>query len=388
MNPYAYERTLTGPRARHTQPVHKVEISYALTAGREGPARVRNALMDLLQAVRAEGSISGAARRLGLSYRHVWGELRRWEAELAQPLIVWDKGQPARLTPFGDKLLWAERQAQARLAPQIEALHAELERAFAVAFDPAAQVLTLYASHDEALSLLREQAAAGARLHLDVRFCGSVDAIAALNEGRCNMAGFHVREQPGSGSQAQRSYRHLLQPGRHKLIGFARRSQGLLVARGNPLQLKSLADVARKGARYANRGHGSGTRLLFEELLAQDGLVADSIRAAASTEPSHRAVAQAVASGSADAGLGIEAAAHAAGLGFVPLLWERYFLVCLKDVLEEPATRALREWLQGGPWQRTLAALPGYEPSRSGEVLSLREQLPWWDLPPKRKRTP
>lgn len=373
-------------RLPHTAAVQKVELSYALAPQRAPGAPIRNPLIGLLAAVRAQGSISAAAQALGLSYRHVWGELRRWEAELGQPLIVWEKGQPARLTPFADKLLWAERQAQARLAPQIEALQAELERAFAVAFDPSALVLTLYASHDEGLSLLRQRAVAAARLHLDVRFCGSVDAISALNEGRCNMAGFHVREHAAGGSLAQRSYQPLLQPGRHKLIGFARRSQGLMVAPGNPLELHSLADLAARGARFANRGRGSGTRLLFDELAAQAGLDPAAVRGGDSAEPSHAAVAQAVASGAADAGLGIEAAARAHGLGFVPLLWEHYHLVCLKDVLEEPATRALRTLLQDRGWLQALADLPGYEPCRSGEVLSLREQLPWWALPPKRRR--
>jgi putative molybdopterin biosynthesis protein len=116
--------------------VHKIELMYALGSGEGSGRALRNALMDLLQAVREQGSIAAAAKRLGQSYRHVWGELKAWEARLGQPLIVWDKGQPARLSEFGDKLLWAERQAQARLAPQIEALHADLERAFAVAFDP------------------------------------------------------------------------------------------------------------------------------------------------------------------------------------------------------------------------------------------------------------
>src|SRR5204863_2878822 len=123
--------------------------------------------------VQEHGSITGAARAVGLSYRHVWGELRRWETELGHTLIVWEKGQPARLTAFGEKLLWAERQAQARLAAQIESLQSDLERVFAVAFDDAAQVLTLFASHDDGLSLLREFAVAHAQLHLDVRFCGS-----------------------------------------------------------------------------------------------------------------------------------------------------------------------------------------------------------------------
>ncbi|WP_010102183.1 substrate-binding domain-containing protein, partial [Verminephrobacter aporrectodeae] len=160
-----------------------------------------------------------------------------WEEQLGGALITWNKGQPARLSEFGSKLLWAERQAQARLAPQIAALHADLERAFAVAFDDRAHVLTLYASHDDALAALRAHAAAQAdagALHLDIRFCGSVDAIRALNEGRCTLAGFHTLEQPAADSLSARIYRPLLQPGLHKIIGFAQRTQGLIVAPGNP----------------------------------------------------------------------------------------------------------------------------------------------------------
>jgi hypothetical protein len=80
-----------------------------------------------------------------------------------------------------------------------------------------------------------------------------------------------------------------------------------------------------------------------------------------------------------------KAAARARGLDFVPLLQERYYLVCLKDTLEQPAMLALRRVLGTVEWQQALAALPGYAPWKSGEVLSLKAQLPWWDLPPKRK---
>lgn len=364
--------------------MRKVELSYSFAA-RKVDGWIRNALMDLLHAVQEQGSISGAARALGLSYRHVWGELKRWEADLGHPLIHWEKGQRARLAPLGEKLLWAERQAQARLAPQIEALHAELERAFAVAFEPESQVLTLFASHDDGLSLLRGFAAAQAGLHLDVRFCGSVDAIAALNEGRCTLAGFHSSGQPGLGTHTQRTYQPLLQPGRHKLVGFAERSQGLMVAPGNPLGLQSMRDVANRRARFVNRPLGSGTRLLCDEVLARDGLQPSDLDGYGREEPSHAAVAQAIASGTVDCGLGIEAAARARGLDFVPLLQERYYLVCLKDALEQPAIAKLRELLQGAAWQAELAKLAGYRPWRSGEVLSLKAQLPWWDLPPKRK---
>jgi len=363
--------------------VHRIQLHYTLDRD-AGDALIRNPLLDMLQAVAQQGSISGAARALGLSYRHVWGALKRWEEQLGSELIVWGKGQSAQLSEFGSKLLWAERQAQARLAPQIEALRADLERAFAVAFDEHAHVLTLYASHDDALSVLRAFAAVpghagqGRALHLDIRFTGSVDAIRALNEGRCTIAGFHTLEQPAMDSLAAQTYRPLLQPGLHKVIGFARRTQGLIVARGNPLGLASLADVARTGARFVNRPLGTGTRVLLADLLAQAGLESGDIDGYGRDEPSHAALAQAIAAGSADVGMGIELAARARGLDFVPLVHERYHLACLKSTLEQPATRALRDLLQTPAWQRRMAAMPGYAPMHCGEVLAMSRVLPWW----------
>ncbi len=363
--------------------MHKIGLSYSLGAEGADPL-IRNPLIDLLQAVRSSGSISAAAKALGFSYRHVWGELKRWEQELGQPLLLWEKGQRARLSEFGDKLLWSERQAQARRAPQIEALRAALERSFAIAFDDRAHVLTFHASHDDALTALREhvRGAPGApgapSLHLDIRFMGSVDAIQALNEGRCVLAGFHTRRTPPVGSLAERTYKPLLQPGLHKLIGFASRSQGLMVAAGNPRGITGLTDLARDGLRFVNRARGTGTRLLLDELLAEAGIDPGQLNGHDRVEPSHTAVAQAIAAGQADAGLGIEAAARARGLDFVPLLSEDYHFVCLKTALDEPPVAALRSALATPEWQRVLAGLPGYQPSHSGQVRSLTRVLPWW----------
>ncbi len=363
-------------------PVHKIGLSYFL--GAEGAAPlIRNPLLDLLQAVRTQGSISAAAQALGLSYRHVWGELKRWEQELGQPLLHWEKGQRARLSEFGDKLLWSERQAQARLAPQIEALRAELERTFAVAFDDSAHVLTFHASHDDALTALRHYVRTlpdSPSLHLDIRFMGSVDAIQALNEGRCIMAGFHTRPDAPVGSRAKRTYKPLLQPGLHKLIGFATRTQGLMVREGNPLGIGGLHDLTRRDVRFVNRPLGTGTRLLLDELLDEAGLAPDQIADYAQTEPSHGAVAQAVLAGQADAGLGIEAAARARGLDFVPIATEDYLLVCLESALDTPPVTALRAVLDSAAWQATLAELPGYTPSFCGQVRAMTQVLPWWQF--------
>ncbi|GAB4204922.1 MAG: substrate-binding domain-containing protein [Tibeticola sp.] len=362
--------------------MHRVELHYTLRRD-ACDGLVRHPLIELLHAVDAHGSISAAARALGWSYRHVWGELKRWEQELDQTLIVWEKGQRARLSPFGAKLMWAARLAQARLAPQIDALRAELEHAFAAAFDPAVQVLALHASHDDALVALRAHAARSAGLHLDLRLTGSVDAIAALNEGRCIMAGFHVRPQAPRDSASARAYRSRLKPGRHKLIGFVRRTQGLIVAPGNPLQLTSLRDVAARRVRFVQRSAGSGTRVLLHELLAAEGLPEDALAALPRGETSHSAAAEVVAADDADAALGIEAAARARGLGFVPLTNELYHLVCLKSALDQPAVRALRATLADPAWLAQLASWAGYAPWHSGEVLSLRQELPWWSLAKK-----
>ncbi len=365
--------------------MHRVHLTYTLSGERSPQRDLHHPLMAMLSAVHDTGSISGAARALDLSYRHVWGELKRWEGELGQELVVWVKGQAALLSPFGEKLLWAERRAQARLAPQIEALRSELEQAFAIAFDASSGVIPITASHDDALPLLRTLAQSQHKLHLDVQFTGSVDALAALNDGRCLMAGFHALTESPQRSPTARVYRPMLRPGHHKLVSFARRSQGLIVAPGNPLGLASLADLTRQGVRFANRTRGSGTRVVLEELLAARKIPLAALHELPQAEPSHRAAAEAVASGSADAAFGIEAAARARGLDFVPLARELYFLVTLQHALDQPAVKTLLTLLRSEAWRAQLNALPGYSAENSGEVLSLRRVLPWWSYrTPKR----
>ena len=361
-----------------------VQFSYQLEDAASPEARLRNPLIDLLYALRTGGSISAAAGLLGFSYRHVWGQLKHWENLLGRELVVWERGQAAVLTPFGEKLLWTERLAQARLAPQIETLRAELERTLALAYDDSSHVLTLYGSHDDALPRLQAYAGTQAQLHLTLQFCGSVDAIRALNEGRCVVAGFHAREQPGVQSPTGKAYKPLLRPGQHKLLAFAQRRQGLIVPSGNPRRLQRLADVARWRLRFVHRPAGTGTRLLLEELLEEAGLPPDALNEHGRTEPSHAAVAQAIASGAADTGLGTESAAQRLGLGFVPLAEEHYHLACLKSALDQPAVMALRQVLGSAGWQRELQAIAGYSaPAKPGQVRSLKAALPWWQFAQK-----
>lgn len=358
-----------------------VHLQYSFDQAGQRGADVQNPLFELLSALREHGSIQHAAKATGASYRHVWGQLKHWQDVIGEPLVTWTQGQPARLTPFAERLLWAEARARVRLVPHIEALRAELERVLADALDGTQQVLSVLASHDLALPLLRDQAAAQG-VHLELKFSGSIDALRALAEGRCTIAGFHVPPLVNATNPFARGLKPLLQPGRHKLIGCTRRQQGLLVPKGNPLALAAVADLARAGVRVVQRQPGSGTRLLTEHLLAQAGLAGAPLHEAL-VEDSHLAVAAAVASGLGDVGLGVAAAAAAFGLDFVPLVEEDYFLVCLDDALDSDAVQQLRRVLASSAWTRALATLPGYRGEHAGEVLSLTRALPWW-----RFRTP
>jgi putative molybdopterin biosynthesis protein len=354
-----------------------VHLQYSFQAESQRGASVRNPLFELLGAVHEHGSIQRAAGAIGSSYRHAWGALKHWQEVLGEPLVSWSQGHPARLTPFAERLLWSETHARARLTPHIEALRAELERVLAEALDGSQQVLTLCASHDLALPLLRDSARGAAQLNIELRFAGSLEALRALADGRCTVAGFHVPPLTEGATLFARSLKPLLKPGRHKLIACSRRKQGLIVAPGNPLQLHHLADVAARRARFAERQPGSGTRLLTEHLLAQQAVEPGHI-IRARCEDSHSAVAAAVAGHLADAGIGIEAAARAFALDFVPLAQDDYYLVCRAEALEQPAVQALRRALRDPAWQQAVRALPGYALDQPGEILSLTRALPWW----------
>jgi putative molybdopterin biosynthesis protein len=353
-----------------------VQLQYRFLSEPQTGSQVDNPLFDLLSAVATQGSIQGAAKALDLSYRHLWGSLKQWEEALGQALVVWQRGQPARLTPFAERLLWAERQARERMVPHIEALRRELQRVMEEALDGSRQVLRMDASHDLMLPMLQQLGDAQG-LHIELRFAGSLDALRSLAEGRCVVAGFHAPPLSRSEHYA-RALKALLKPGRHKLISAMRRTQGLMVAPGNPRGVRSLADVVQRSLRFVAREPGSGTGLLAEHLAAQQGFVLAALNTTAQ-EASHLACAAAVASGSADAALGIEAAATRYSLGFVPLVEEDYHLVCLADALEQPAVRLLRQILQSPAWRRELQELDGYASTPgAGDVLSLTRALPWW----------
>jgi molybdate-binding protein len=157
-----------------------------------------------------------------------------------------------------------------------------------------------------------------------------------------------------------------------------RRRQGLIVTRGNPLRLKSLADVPKRGARMVNRQRGSGTRGLIDQLLMAANIDPATIDGYAHEEFTHEAVAATVAGGSADFGFGIEAAAARYDLDFVPQVDERYGFALRHALLDAEAGQTFLRRLSGRTFRQRLAALPGYTP------LARMKAARWEDFLPAR----
>ncbi len=364
-----------------------IQLAYSLETGaaRQSGADVHNALFELLHALETSGSIKGAAQAMGQSYRHVWGSIRQWETALGQALIIWHKGRRSVLTDYSRRLIWAERQARVRMTPHLEALRAELGQVLREAADTRLQFLNVAASHDLAMGRLQELAGDQGLFHMKLRFTGSEQALRDLNEGVCELAGFHVPRLSRNSDVFKAALGPHLRPGEHKLISSHRRVQGWMTRReplqGMPSPLDGWARLRQPHTRLVNRQPGSGTRLLLDHLCMEQGLNADAIAGYHSCiEHTHVAVAAMIAGGTADIGLGVEAVAHDFGLAFEPLVEEDYFLVCLKEQLERGPVQRLRHLLAQPSWALELQALPGCAAERPGDVLSLVQALPWWEF--------
>lgn len=358
-----------------------VSVALQYEIGRARTARLRNPFFEVLAALNEAGSIAQAARDLGWSYRHLWGYLREQEGLMGRPLVLWDRGRSARLSPFAQKLLWSEARIQARLAPEIDHLAAEISRELTVAFNDALPIARCAGSHDAGLTALRTLCDADARVLVHLRLAGSVQALRERSEGQCDFAAVHLPcDRPGlagQGSRLAKRFAALLKPGREKIIQFGRRTQGLIVASGNPLNIQGLEDVRRPELRLIGPDRHSGSRALLEDLLLQERISGRVWLRRLSSEPTSLAVAAAVASGQADLGFGTQAAAQAMGADFIAVVQERGFLVCDKAALESPAGEALLTVLRSAAWRKALSGLAGHDAQDAGEVRSLKRTLPW-----------
>ena len=330
-------------------------------------------VLNLLEALEQTGKLTLAAAQAGVSYRHAWNLIEKWAGILGAPLVAMERGRGTRLSPLGAKLLWAGKRVQARLTPELDSLASELAAALNESLAQGAPALRLHASHDFAVAGLRELLAQ-AGLRVDLQYRGSFDALGSLLRGECDLAGFHIVDGPFGARMAAR-YAEWLKPRAHRLISLATRTQGLIVAAGNPKNIRTAAHLARKDVRFINRQKGSGTRALLEYFLSDAGVDRERILGYQNEEFTHAAVGALIAGGQADAGFGVEAAASQFRLGFVPLATERYYFACRQDALDRPEMQTLLATLRGAEFGTLIGSLAGYSVPRAGEVTTVADTL-------------
>jgi molybdate transport repressor ModE-like protein len=320
----------------------------------EGGQVVDARVLPLLRAIAKLGTLVAAASAAGVPYRTAWAVLEQAEEEIGAPLVELTRGRGALLTPFAKRWLAADAEALRALAG-VPALDAQPVRARAA--PKTAPPLHIAASHDIALAQLRDRWRVAHDIALE--FHGSAESLYAWRAGQADLAGFHVTVD-GHAAQERDPLLARLDPARDALLPFISRTQGLILPRGNPRRVKSVADVAERHLTIVNRQPGSGTRILFDRLLARAGVDPASLPGYTNEEFTHAAVAATIAAGKAEAGFGIQAAAAQFGLAFVPVVSERYLFACRRHILDTPRVVAFRALLASAATRAVVRPLPGY----------------------------
>ena len=351
--------------------MHKVSIKPQWTISDASGQNVSSRLLELLADVAEHGSLARSSKLTGGSYRHAWNLIQQGELQLGMPLLKKERGKGSTLTPLAEKLVWAGHRITARLTPTLETLSSELEGELSKLMSSGKDVLKVHASHGFAVEKLIE-ALTDRGNRVERKYVGSQESVASLVEGNCDLAGFHIP----MGEFEQLAFAHYskwLDPKRSRIIHVATRRQGLMVAKGNPLDIFTVADLAKPGVRFINRQPSSGTYFLLECMLKKAGVDPACIAGFNQSEFTHAAVAAYVASGMADAGLAVETPSRRFKLDFIPLAVERYFLLCNKESLGTPKIQAVLDVLSDPRFKMLINELPGYSAEHCGQVESIQE---------------
>ncbi len=222
-------------------------------------------------------------------------------------------------------------------------------------------------SHDMTLDLLAQFLAEHDR-RLASANVGSQGGLIALRRGEAHLAGSHLLD-PATGEYNISYIRQYMPNIPVKVVALVGRDQGLIVKKGNPKGVKTLSDLSKPQVQFMNRQRGAGTRVLLDYHLNAISMSTDSILGYTQEEYTHLGVASAIASGRADCGLGIAAAAQALDLDFIPLFQERYDLVIPKEYAENDLLTPLLGLLADSTFRNSVSRLMGYDVSVMGTIV-------------------
>jgi putative molybdopterin biosynthesis protein len=232
--------------------------------------------------------------------------------------------------------------------------------------------LLVIGSHDMTIdllnSLLKERT--GGRIHISSSNVGSLGGLLAVKWQTAHFAGSHLIETE-TGDYNRSYIRRYLPDMPVALVTLVHRWQGFMTAAGNPKKIEGIGDLARPDIVFVNRQAGSGTRILLDYELGKAGISPERVTGYNNEEYTHMNVAMAVASGAADTGMGIMAAAQALDLAFIPVTKERYDLVIPRAYLEDEKIRILLEIIRSDTFKQKALAMGGYGVEETGNVVDL-----------------
>ncbi|HVN80028.1 MAG TPA: substrate-binding domain-containing protein [Terriglobia bacterium] len=221
---------------------------------------------------------------------------------------------------------------------------------------------------DPGMSVLARQLRRFSDAQLIVAGCSSSQALRWLKEKRVHVAGTHLRDE-STGESNLPAVRKLFPRGGYRVITFANWEEGLVVARGNPKRVRRIEDLSRKGVLFVNRERGAGSRFLLDSWLQKQGIAASSVQGYERIAYGHMQAAWYVFSGEVDCCIAVRAAAQAFGLGFLPLVEERYDLIVPEAHLDLQAVQIMLDVMNRTSLKRELEALGGYDTSQTGHML-------------------
>ena len=283
------------------------------------------------------------------------------------------EGQPVQLCRVDERMVASAPSPLPWYFPASDALVAAQPASHGKArlrvFDSSRQFQNriLVAGCDPAISVLsRHVHAAGVELVLAHR--NSSQSLALLKDRYVHVAGTHLRDDP-SGESNLPDIHQMFPRQSVAVVSFAVWEEGIVTARGNPLGIAGVEDLARPEVRMVNREAGSGSRRLLDRRLEQLGIESKLVKGYETEAPGHLPAAWRVHTGEASACIATRAAARLFGLGFVPLVTERYDMAIRKQHLELPAMQALLDVLSRSQFRRELDSFGGYDTTSAGQRL-------------------
>lgn len=197
---------------------------------------------------------------------------------------------------------------------------------------------------------------------------GSIDGLKALNEGLTDMAWTHLFE-PETGEYNIPYLSRFLPQIKAVVVNLFARELGFLVAPGNPLWIKSFADLTRKKIKFVNRQEGSGTRVLLDYHLQKLHISPSMIRGYENEVYTHFEVGLSILAQQADVGIATIATSKLLGLSFVPITQERFDMVLDQSTFFDRKIQAFIEILNSPDFRRRVEAISNYDFKNSGKII-------------------